>query len=241
MEKWQEEMLDMLFTMEGVDEQEVFLRIKSAANTLGFEYVAYGLRLPLPITKPKVIMLNTYSVRWQERYAQEGYLSIDPIVIHGLQSCAPLVWREDVFRLTRHFWEDAQSEGLNFGWSQSSVDTQGLIGMLSLARSCESISDKELQDKEARMRWLAHMTHLALSRVLIRSFQNQYAPDLTSRELEVLKWTADGKSAEDIAGILKISPNTVNFHIKNLSFKLNTSNKTAAVLRAAMLGLLHKS
>jgi LuxR family transcriptional regulator len=35
-----------------------------------------------------------------------------------------------------------------------------------------------------------------------------------------------------------ISVDTVNFHVKNAVMKLKTTNKTAAVVRAAMLGLL---
>ena len=62
---------------------------------------------------------------------------------------------------------------------------------------------------------------------------------LTSREVEVLKWTADGKSAQDIADILALSKNTVDFHIKNAVTKMQAANKTAAVVRAAMLGYLY--
>lgn len=240
MENWQEDMLNMLVHMDGIDELEVFQRIKHVAQALGFEYVAYGLRLPLPITSPKIITLNSYPATWQRRYEQENYLSVDPAVLHGLRSGDPLVWSEEAFRFAPQLWDDAQSEGLNFGWSQSSLDALGLVGMLSLARSNEQISAAELALKEARMRWLANMAHAALSRALINNFKRQEAPNLTAREIEVLKWTADGKSAEDIAEILKISVNTVNFHIKNLTVKLNASNKTAAVLRAAMFGLLHK-
>lgn len=240
MENWQEDMLDMWVSMDGLDELEVFQRIKKAAVALGFEFVAYGLRLPLPITSPKIITLNSYPPRWQKRYAEANYLSVDPTVRHGLRSCEPLVWSQETFRVAPHLWDDAQAEGLNFGWSQSSLDTLGLIGMLSLARSSELISATELVMKESRMRWLAHMAHSALSRVLIDNFKSKEAPQLTKRETEVLKWTADGKSAEDIADILKISVNTVNFHIKNMTLKLKASNKTAAVLRAAMFGLLYK-
>jgi LuxR family transcriptional regulator len=240
MENWQEDMLDMWISMDGLDELEVFQRIKQAALALGFEFVAYGLRLPLPITSPKIITLNSYPPKWQERYADENYLSVDPTVRHGLRSSDPLVWSQEAFHLAPNLWDDAQAVGLNFGWSQSSLDTLGLIGMLSLARSSELISAAELAKKETRMRWLAQMAHSALSRVLLNNFKNKEAPQLTTRETEVLKWTADGKSADDIANILKISVNTVNFHIKNITLKLNASNKTAAVLRAAMFGLLHK-
>ena len=241
MENWQEDMLNMLVSMNGLDELEAFQRIKKASQALGFEYVAYGMRLPLPITNPKIITLNSYSSSWQKRYAQENYLSVDPTVHHGLRSCEPLVWSQEAFRLAPQLWDDAQAEGLNFGWSQSNRDTPGLIGMLSLARSSEQISAVELAKKETHMKWLAYMAHAALSRVLLHNFNNKEAPQLTARETEVLKWTADGKSAEDISNLLKISVNTVNFHVKNITLKLNASNKTSAVLRAAMLGLLHKT
>jgi DNA-binding CsgD family transcriptional regulator len=240
MDNWQEDMLDMLVNINGLDELAVFQHIKKVAQALGFEYVAYGLRLPLPITSPKIITLNSYPPSWQARYQQENYLSVDPTVLHGLRSCKSLVWSQEVFRFTPDLWDEAQAAGLNFGWSQSSLDSLGLIGMLSLARSIELISASELAKKETRMRWLAQMAHTALSRELINNFNKQEAPQLTTRETEVLKWTADGKSAEDIADILNISVNTVNFHIKNLTIKLKASNKTAAVLRAAMFGLLHK-
>jgi DNA-binding CsgD family transcriptional regulator len=61
---------------------------------------------------------------------------------------------------------------------------------------------------------------------------------LTAREVEVLKWTGDGKSSQDIADILILSRNTVEYHVKNAVHKLGVANKTAAVVRAALLGFL---
>ena len=55
----------------------------------------------------------------------------------------------------------------------------------------------------------------------------------------MLKWTADGKTSSDIAQILAISVDTVNFHVRNATAKLGAANKTAAVVRAAMLGWLN--
>ncbi len=62
---------------------------------------------------------------------------------------------------------------------------------------------------------------------------------LTGREIEVLRWSASGKTSSEISEILVISVNTVNFHVKNAILKLKTANKTAAVARATMLGLLN--
>ena len=63
-------------------------------------------------------------------------------------------------------------------------------------------------------------------------------PPLSEREIEALKWTADDKSAQDIAEILLLSKNTVDFHIKNSIRKLNVPNKTAAVVRAVLMGMI---
>jgi LuxR family transcriptional regulator len=61
---------------------------------------------------------------------------------------------------------------------------------------------------------------------------------LTKREIEILRWTAQGKSSEEIANILHLSVNTINYHIKNSITKLGTTNKTAAAVKATLLGLL---
>ncbi len=43
--------------------------------------------------------------------------------------------------------------------------------------------------------------------------------NFSKREKEILKWTAEGKTSAEIAMILSISENTVNFHQKNMQKK----------------------
>lgn len=61
---------------------------------------------------------------------------------------------------------------------------------------------------------------------------------LSCREKDCLLWTAQGKSSWDISKILKISENTVNFHIKNAMRKLATTSRTVAVVKAIRLNLI---
>lgn len=63
-------------------------------------------------------------------------------------------------------------------------------------------------------------------------------PALSRREREVLEWTACGKTSDEISSILDLSVSAVNFHVKSLLCKLECCNKTAAVARAALLGML---
>lgn len=64
------------------------------------------------------------------------------------------------------------------------------------------------------------------------------SPDMLSkREAEILRITACGKSATDIATQLGISVNTVEFHRRRIMKKLNAANAAEAVNKARKLGL----
>lgn len=53
-----------------------------------------------------------------------------------------------------------------------------------------------------------------------------------------MRWTADGKTSEEIAIILDISERTVNFHVRNVMAKLHANNKSSAVALSSRLGVL---
>jgi DNA-binding CsgD family transcriptional regulator len=84
---------------------------------------------------------------------------------------------------------------------------------------------------------LGQPRHLAVCDIDIRAAPLA-RPALTRREREVLAWTACGKTTDEISRILDLSVSGVNFHITNFVSKLDTCNKTAAVARAAQLGIL---
>jgi LuxR family transcriptional regulator len=210
--------------------------VASAARELGFDYCAYGMRAPLPMSNPRVHMFSNYPTAWQQRYAQENYLASDPTVAQALRSVLPTVWDESLFSPNPGFWEEARAYGLNVGWAQSSCDAQGWVGMLTLARSHEALSAPELRHKSAHMSWLAHAAHAAMARMLASRLPQ--APALTTREAEMLRWTADGKTSGEIAQFTGIAERTVNFHLNNAVDKLGVANKTAAAVKAAMLRLL---
>ncbi|CAM3263482.1 helix-turn-helix transcriptional regulator [Pseudomonas floridensis] len=60
---------------------------------------------------------------------------------------------------------------------------------------------------------------------------------LTKREIEVLKWSAKGKTASDIALILCLKERTIHFHVASAVHKMGVCNKTAAVVQAALSGM----
>jgi two-component system NarL family response regulator len=57
-------------------------------------------------------------------------------------------------------------------------------------------------------------------------------PNLTSRELEVLRLVAQGMSNKEIAAELYISENTVKNHVRNILEKLHLHSRMEAVMYA---------
>jgi DNA-binding CsgD family transcriptional regulator len=55
---------------------------------------------------------------------------------------------------------------------------------------------------------------------------------LTNRETEILSWVARGKTNQEIAALLIVSPHTVRKHLEHVYEKLCVNSRTAAVARA---------
>lgn len=233
---WQEDFLHAL--QDTKCEKDVLEKNILFINELEFDYCAYGLRSQLPLTKPKTITINNYPSSWKTQYESNNYLEIDPTVKHALQSVLPIIWTDKLFSSASDLWEEAHKFGLHYGLAFPIHDLKGFKGMLTLSRSHEFISEKEFDAKILKISWLTQITHLSMSKHLTPKLIPGIDTNLSPRETEILRWTADGKTSGEISCILKISERTVNFHINNTIHKLNACNKTSATIKAVMLGLL---
>lgn len=234
MPHWKEQQLEQLLAE--TDEQRMFDLAVSLAQQLDMEYLCFGMRVQIATFAPQLRLFNNYPTAWNERYQHCNYLDIDPTVAHCHRSLMPLLWNDELFRETPEFREEAKSHGLCHGWSQSAHDMRHNESMLSIVRSQRAIGLDELYDKAGQTIWLCNLLHT----LMIDRQPGQATPtyNLSERESEVLKWSAAGKTAADIACILSLSQSTVNFHIRSIITKTNASNKAGAIAIAAMNGLI---
>jgi two-component system NarL family response regulator len=85
-----------------------------------------------------------------------------------------------------------------------------------------------------------HAGERAISPVVgARLAERMTRAELTTRELEVLKLIAKGRSNKEIGSALNIAEVTVKLHVGHLLTKLNANDRTQAATTALQRGILH--
>lgn len=168
------------------DEQQLFQRIAAYSKRLGFEYCCYGIRVPLPVSKPAVAIFDTYPDGWMAHYQARNYIEIDSTVREGALSTNMIVW-PDVDRIDPcPLWEDARDFGLAVGVAQSSWAARGAFGLLSIARHADRLTPAEINMLTLQTNWLANLSHSLMSRFMLPKLSPAAGVTLTAREREVL-------------------------------------------------------
>jgi len=195
----------------------------------------------LPREKP--VLLHSYAQEWVDRYVENDYANIDPVVETGLASVVSFGWGGNKYRKvlgdkSRAFMDEASEFGLAKGYTVPVHGVRGEVGALSVALSNTSQeSEKHFQAFSHEIQLIALHFHTQMGeRILSQEKHKQIR--LSKRERECLLWAAEGKTAWETGEILKISENTVREYIKNACRKLNVHSKNHAVVKAMVLGLI---
>jgi len=221
----------------GQHDAPLFDHVAGHFRKTGFSFCSFGLRLPVPLAQPRIVILDTYPQAWMKRFDSQCYVEVDPTILHAARSEDFVLWSPELFGNAGGMWDDANAHGLNVGWGKPGR-MNGMIGMLSLSREADPLSPLEVAAHAADLTRMNEMLMVALSRQFVADHIPESKAVLTEREKDVLRWTADGKTAHEIGLILSLSVATINFHINKAVAKLDSVNKTQAVVKAAMLGLL---
>ncbi|WP_250129393.1 LuxR C-terminal-related transcriptional regulator, partial [Escherichia coli] len=77
------------------------------------------------------------------------------------------------------------------------------------------ITEDELAVSEPEMIWLSQRAHGSISTLMAEKVLPDAATRLKEVERQTLHWTAEGKTAAEVAAILEMTERNVNFHIRN--------------------------
>ena len=235
---------DALLTMiDRVDTIKKNNEIDQAINEIKEKYslrnVAYMGHNMSTLTQNAPYVSVTYDEEWVKHYYEKSYFDVDPVLPAAKKSILPVDWQSfDISnQKVRRFFNEARDAGV--GRNGISIPVRGRngdFGVFSLASNFKEADWLQLKRQFMRdFQVLAvhiHQSVLDANDITPPSFK------LSPRELEVLFWTACGKTGEEAALILGISKRSIRFHICNAMKKLNCTNSTHAVAKAMYFNLI---
>lgn len=216
--------------------------LSAVRGNAGFDGFIYAIAIPQSLNGFSVFTLTDCPASWLLHYAEQNYIRLDPVVRHCWSSPLAYNWNEfDAVsdEKTRRFFGEAGEFGIRRGVSLGFQGCEGEQALISF-----SVDQTQPLDREQHCRGVMAL-HTLIPYVhqqawlLVRgagAFCENIS--LSKREQDTLLWSAEGKTAVEIALILNISESTVVFHLKNAARKLNVSNRSQAVAKAVLLNLI---
>ena len=222
----------------------------SHLQPLGFTRLNYGctrFRYDLSIGDPDdLVFLTTGSAEYAQRYFRGGLYARTPVYRWVTKNVGHCTWRwvqeafvagtlppdeMDAVRLNLTMGVVA---GVSISFPQTSSRSKGALGM---------IADPGLSHDDVDAIWaaqgdeiiaLANMMHLKISQLPMPTRRRP----LTNRQREALEWVADGKTAQDIAILMGVSPAMIEKHLRLARDALDVETTAQAVAKGAMLNMI---
>jgi DNA-binding CsgD family transcriptional regulator len=194
------------------------------------------------ITKPEIdtpYVRTTYPESWVARYLLKDYVKIDPVLHEGITRSFPFDWSEiNINEKAIELFKDFQDHGLGLnGYSVPITDKIKRRALLSINAKTNTQNWYDHVQLN-RNDWL-NLAYTIHRKAIIELYGEQDpVPQLSPREIEILYWVSKGKEAKEIAKILKISEHTVRSYMRSVRFKLDCTNLSQAVAKAATLHLI---
>ena len=164
---------------------------------------------------------------------------MDPIIHYCSHHLLPLPWHAlqgERSRAARTFMSEAGEFGLRGGISTPVHGPHGELGILSFAHD-GSLRAEDVEHAVPAVHLLAGYLHEAVPRVTGVASERE-GKKLSQREVDCLRWAAEGKTSWEVSRLCNISERTVNFHLANVVRKLNAKSRQHAIAKAVLLGSL---
>lgn len=219
---------------------ELLAELAKAASGFGFTATIITAFPHPDIPFEKRVIGYRWPTDWLERYFANNYIDDDPVMRHAATSPRPFEWSEARYEKNSKA-ALVMNEAAEFGFSSGlCVPTMTPAGPVNVAFGGER---SEVSREECEMLHLLAIYAQHRSTELLSGKLKELAEilKLSPRELEVLRWCAEGKTSESIAEVLGISTHTVLTHITGACRKLGTRSRTAAVARAMHAGIIKLS
>ncbi|NRN27405.1 helix-turn-helix domain-containing protein [Photorhabdus heterorhabditis] len=212
-------------------------KVLNAINYLDFEFYSIYQEEKYPFTTKKYVLITNLNTEAMGSYNRNDHHDSDQLMNGDFIFSIPSICNDKTSKHTDFMIKKTNQNEIRNSISIKIKGYHGERSIFSVSRKEGAISHNEILNKAGMLGILANEC--------IKTFNNLknkkdkiIVPTLSTREVEVIRWTCEGKTSAEIANILDISTRTVNFHINNVMEKLVVPNKVAAVAKAIAYNLI---
>ncbi len=217
----------------------------SKMASYGFDRLLYGFtryRTENSLGNPEdFVVLSNHHPDYTDRFIGDGLYFHAPMTQWAIHNTGACSWRELAERTNLDTLTENERRVIALNLSQK-VQAGYTISFNSLSmRNRGAIAltaaDGIMQDQVDAV-WQQHgqdilvMNNVAHLKILSLPYSGPGKP-LTKRQIEALEWVGDGKTTQDIAMLMGLTPATVEKHLRLAREALNVETTAQAVLKAA--------
>lgn len=230
--------------------QDVWDLATSHFKPLGFSRMNYGFTRFLherSVGNPDDgIFLTTGDANYARRYFHNGFYARTPVYrwAVGNTGACTWTWVREAYIAGKLSPEERDAveqnaamgihAGISISFPESTTRSKGALGLVADPGMTHDDVDKLWAAKNDEILAVAHMMHLKII-ILPQPVQKR---SLTERQRQALEWVADGKTTQDVALLMEVSPAMVEKHLRLAREALSVETTTQAVAKAALLNLI---
>ena len=223
---------------------------KGYFSSLGFSQINYGFtrfKHMKTIGDPDdALFLTTGDEAYAQRYFRGGFYARSPLFRWAERNTGACTWKwaTEAYAAGKLCAEEAEVmrhnaalgivAGLSFSFPEASARAKGALGLTADPGVGTEDVERIWAEKRSEIMVVAHMMHLKIIQLPRLSRSRALSP----RQREALEWVADGKTTQDVALLMGVSPAMVEKHLRLAREALAVETTAQAVAKAALLNMI---
>jgi len=217
---------------------------------LGFHRANYGFtrfRHLKTIGDPDdALFLSTCDADYVQRYFRGGFYARTPVFRWAERSSGACTWTwvKEAFEAGKLSSDEAEAvrqnaamgvvAGISISFPEVSSRSKGALGLIADAGLSHGDVDRIFAAQREEILAVANMMHLTILHLPQLSRHRALSP----RQREALEWVADGKTTQDVALLMGVSPAMVEKHLRLAREALAVETTAQAVAKGALLNMI---
>ncbi|MBD3679416.1 MAG: LuxR family transcriptional regulator [Rhodobacteraceae bacterium] len=233
--------LDRLVSAASIE--EVWKLHCEAMETFGFDRLLYGytnFRTHYEYgSRDDLLILSNHDQEYVEKFIYQGMYFHSPMLKWITDNDGACSWSwveqnqnllaEEELKVIAFNQERGIIAGYTISFPDSSVRSKGVISLAGRPGLSQTDVDSLWEEHGTMINVLNQVAHLKIQNLPFTAGR-----PLTKRQREALEWVGDGKTVQDIATIMELTPATIEKHLRLAREALDVDTTAQAVLKASV-------